>query len=605
MKWKLLLVAIGSVAIFACDGSAVVLPENNTRVDMATPTDPIGITVLLRDELHQELLNAQDFRDSLRIKVWYNPSRLWLNFPVSPPYYIGARDLTDAGTNITETSHIWGVTVPGGTIERYRYVEPGTYGKTVKFYVEAKAENGQWLAVNGLTVPFLTCEEMLVSGEDYCPYTEEVHLRSEVSYVPDVTLGKFDCEYGDPDCSRCVPHIMEQTGRIFHEDYHGTRSSVYFEFGSANAKSHNQGVARFADRIYDGKRYTRVATSYNNSSGFSISAREVATEAEVWHASSEVARPDIRLDINHPGGMQAHGDFVVVAMEQTGPTEPPAEARFYQVTGDPMNPTVELANTLVLDGSQGEPFQAGQSRAASAGFVKLYSGYFLLAVAGASDGKQGIWFYESTSTVIDQHTDWVFVDFWEPHCTGWGNVESGENCFANAAGTVALLTGCDGFVYMYSLGGTRRVPGKDHSETQLYRMHQDSSGGIDPTFLFERRKSHGIASNKDETFRWAAGTHVMSDGLLTVTAMIRKQRGTGPKATRIKTWAADSTCQIHHPSPGICGAAIYLEGQNPAISSNQGEYSEDIHAYDHSLMDWTQDEEDIHDAEVEAPGGAT
>ncbi len=439
----------------------------------------------------------------------------------------------------------------------------------------------------------------------YCPYTYEVRLRAP-TYVPNVQLGAI-CSYGETDCSQCVPNLPEQAGRIFDPgEYTAYGGFTTFDFGDPNAKSHNQGIARFVDRVYNGTRYTRIATSYNNSYGFSVSVSSVASEFPAWQASSEEARINIRTNLNHPGGMQAHGDIVVVAMEQTGSTTPKAQVLFYEVTGNPLDPDVEALSYHILDGSQGEPFQASQSRAASAGFVKLASGYFLLAISGADHGKQGIWFYESSSTTINSYTTWHFIDFWSPPCAGWGQTSGGEHCFAGAGGAIALLTGCDGRVYLYALGGTRTIPGTDYSETQFYRLDQDAeTGEITPAFIFERRKSHGRASAKDESFRWAAGTHVMSDGLLTVAGMIRKERGVGPQPTRTKAYVANSMCQITTSDPNVCGTAIYLHGNNPLIGENEGVYAEDNGSYDASVMDWPQSEEDLHDYEVSLPDGAT
>jgi hypothetical protein len=64
-------------------------------------------------------------------------------------------------------------------------------------------------------------------------------------------------------------------------------------------------------------------------------------------------------------------------------------------------------------------------------------------------------------------------------------------------------------------------------------------------------------------------------------------------------------CQITTSDPNVCGTAIYLHGNNPLIGENEGVYAEDNDAYDVSLMDWPQSEEDLHGYEVSVPGGAT
>ena len=73
----------------------------------------------------------------------------------------------------------------------------------------------------------------------------------------------------------------------------------------------------------------------------------------------------------------------------------------------------------------------------------------------------------------------------------------------------------------------------------------------------------------------------------------------------MKTFAADSKCQVYHGN-GICSIVMALEGEyTETVGSSEANDAEEDEAYDLSLMDWTQQEEDLHDAEVELPGGAT
>ncbi|MGB5696199.1 MAG: hypothetical protein WBM46_11135 [Polyangiales bacterium] len=426
-KGRLWLLAI-VMGIGACDGTAIFIPEDNTRVYLSSGSSaPYYVHVLLDETEHAWALDPNnDVGDVFLLESYDDSYGGWKPAPVPPPQYTGSPVYLPTGT-----SYWWRF-----SIDLYAlgiYAEPGTWGGSFMFRVFFKNATDAWQPIPGLTVAWQECLRMLEAGETSCPYTYEVRLRSQY-YVPNITLGKTDCAYGAPDCSRCVPHIEYQAARIFSSGaYYALPGFVEFTFGSPNAGAHNQGIARFADVVVGGQRYTRVASSYNNSKGFSFSTFETFTEEDSWLANTEQARLDIRQELNHPGGMQAHGDLVVIAMEHSGSSGgfPPAQVRFVRVTGDPTNPLLEEVNRLALDGSQGELWQANQSSAATAGFVTLKSGYFLLAVAGSGHGKQGVWFYESSDTWINEYTTWNYVDTWDPPCTGWGKP---EHCWGGAGG---------------------------------------------------------------------------------------------------------------------------------------------------------------------------
>jgi hypothetical protein len=176
---------------------------------------------------------------------------------------------------------------------------------------------------------------------------------------------------------------------------------------------------------------------------------------------------------------------------------------------------------LVLDGSQGEPFQRFQSRAASAAFVKMESGYFLAAVSGANDGKQGIWFYESSDTTINTYTQWYYVGFWEPpprpQCpsgtTGESNIDAG--CFGGANG-MALVTDCSGAIYLITMNGSSQTSGGEYQWNQVWKIGQTATGEPDLVFRYWQRDFTGTLQVNNPAFRWAGGAHVMEDGNLAV-----------------------------------------------------------------------------------------
>jgi len=276
--------------------------------------------------------------------------------------------------------------------------------------------------------------------------------------------------------------------------------------------------------------------------------------------------------------MQAHGNVAVVGMEQPHDSSDGAQALFVRSTGDASDPQLEILNTHNIPPWLANQYGMDPNAAAAAGFVKLKSGYFLLAVAGSGHGTEGVWFFESSETQISGYTAWHLVDVWKPICGGWGKMQGGEHCWAGAAAAVTLLTDCGGDVYMYALSG-RRGHGPDYSYTQLWRLEQDVSGRVDLGFVLERRKSLGRFSAKDPSCRWACGVHTLTDGMLTMAAMIKQKIG------------SKNTIETYVP------ANVGLKSGIPPTYSDD---SQDDPLYDMAMLpdDWTEEIEAQYDAET-------
>jgi len=378
-----------------------------------------------------------------------------------------------------------------------------------------------------------------------------------------------------------VPDIVYQAHQIYL-DHVKLDGHVKFQ-GDTSTHAHTQGLVRFQDFVEsDGSRVINVGVSFNDNAGFTRVTNETNHVSERLNWEAEGARVDlsIRQAYDHPGGMQAHGNIAVIGMEDPYNSSAGAQAMFVRVTGPPDNLEQEILNTHTIPISQADAEGMTRNEAAAAGFVKLENGYFLLAVAGANHGEEGVWFFESDDTVINSYTEWHLVDVWKPVCVGWGQMQGQAYCWAGAAASVNLLTGCDGSVYMYALTGSRGS-GKDYTETQLWKIAQDSNGNVTPEFILQRRKSLGLFSARDPSCRWACGVHVMEEGILTMTATVKQKVG------------LYKPIETHYPVTVI----VPKSAPPPVIPEMYFDDRQEDPAYDASILpsDWTQEIEDEYD----------
>ncbi len=516
----------------ACDGSVILSPRDNTRLTTAQLGSPSGgapftIRFLLNEDQHERLQAVgNDWPNIFRLEGYGDLQGRWKSaLRAGPRRAWFTLDLSETSPYIDGPSYLYTVTIDLYDLGIHR--EPGSYGASFKFRMFLKDGDGVWQRLPGLTVSPTDCLARMNRGDQQCPHTFEVRLRTP-GYVPDLTRGRTDCAYGEEDCSMCVPDIAQQVrGLGFHRNY-------VMDVGNSgrNRDHHIQGVARLSDgRSADGRVFGRlVATQNVTGAGFEVGFhRADGGLREGWrdrsHEFDAAPRVDVRDVLNHPGGVQAHGDLVAVALEQQGGSTPPAAVYFVRVARNPdADPSGEIVNRLVLDGSQGEPFQRGQSSAATAGFVQLASGHQLLAVSGASHGTQGIWFYESVGTEpIGPSTSWNFVAFWNPNRSG-NCIGKGGDCLYGAGGGLNLHTGCDGQVYLLAMHGSQGAASRDDSVLQLFALLQDATGAVrlDKRAVWERTFPSAIANN---SFRWAGGSYVSRDGALVI---LDTRRRNGP-----------------------------------------------------------------------------
>jgi len=269
---------------------------------------------------------------------------------------------------------------------------------------------------------------------------------------------------------------------------------------SGGTKTHYQGVGFLRDKTVNSglvrQRYRRAVLSYNYEHGLMISSARMGAGildgVEAWDSERRIRFQgnDEYLDITevptmgnhrHPGGLQSHGDLIAIAMEQPR-FSGTAAAYFIRVDG--LFP--RFVSSVHL-GSGGAPGGLNVASAASSGFLKLESGY-LLAVSGARNGTEGIWFYKTLSNEISARTRWSFVDFWTPDQMPGGicDIDEGRhstNCYVGAGGGLSLIANNDGHIYMIATTGTDGS-GDDYEYAQMYKILILESAG--PTSVHMR-----------------------------------------------------------------------------------------------------------------------
>jgi len=290
---------------------------------------------------------------------------------------------------------------------------------------------------------------------------------------------------------------------------------------------HVQGVGRLGDWNGMGR---MVLTETGTGKGFRVAFQSIENATEGLYSTVGNLSDPVSFDIqsvptygnhNHPGGLQAHGDYVAIAMEKGAEH---AAVYFLKVEGR----DVQFINSLVMDGSRGEPYQANQNSAETAGFVELDSGHFLVAVSSyySAYGKRGIWFYESTTQFIDETTEWDFISFKEFACGGYGQEQ--DDCFVGAGGGLNLVTDCSGDIYMLAMHGTS-IGGsvidnilnfgglfeKDKEWLQVFHVWEEG-GEIALQKVTQQRDKLGLLAANNKSFRWAGGSYISNNGTLAI-----------------------------------------------------------------------------------------
>lgn len=235
----------------------------------------------------------------------------------------------------------------------------------------------------------------------------------------------------------------------------------------------------------------------------------------------------------HPGGLQAHGDLIAIAMEN--PVSPGEPAAVYFIEMDNLVPRFVTALKL---GSGGAPAGLNVVSAAASGFVKLENG-FLVAVSGAKHGTAGTWFYKTSDHRIRPTTEWYFVDFWTPDRLPHGvcDIEGGEHdlqCYVGAGGGLSLLANHTGEIYMIATTGTSES-GIDDEYVQLFRMNlsktDTGSSSIELMPIWSDKRIVGRYSNLQYSMRWSGAAHVTNSGNLMLLNSERGMRRRGSRDT--------------------------------------------------------------------------
>ncbi|BFM07654.1 DUF7452 domain-containing protein [Halioxenophilus aromaticivorans] len=311
---------------------------------------------------------------------------------------------------------------------------------------------------------------------------------------------------------------------------------------------HFQGVSFLRDTLLDEGgttvRFRRGVYSYNYGEGLMIScgilnsgATEGITAFDSNHVVNFLDRKTL-LNIRyqaavgnheHPGGIQAHGDTIAIAMEESV-SGGAAAVYFIKVEGV----NARLIGALPL-GSGGAPNHLNTSKAAAAAFLKLTNG-FLVAVSGSDYGKDGIWFYRSWDNEIRNDTEWCFIDYWTPERLPGGvcDIDAGKastNCFVGADGGLSLLACSTGGIYIMASIGTHGG-GVDDEYVQLFKVvGQSQSGGarVDLEPVWVGKHKVGRLALKQYSMRWAGAALTTATGTV---MLLNSERGSRKQGNR-------------------------------------------------------------------------
>ncbi len=356
-------------------------------------------------------------------------------------------------------------------------------------------------------------------------------------------LGKL-CNYGDPACNKCAVETVAQVSGA--DALSISRVDTTYQFpldANWKFKKHVQGITRLPDLKGRGR---MVLSENTTNRGIHIAFQDIrgATEAVFSNARLLKDRAPFTLintrrfgNYDHPGGMQSQGEVVAIAMEGPQNPEKYASIIFLKVEGNGF----AFVNQLALDGSRGEPQQdrvnIENANAATVGFVQLDNGRYLTAVAGAQHGTKGIWFYESSNTVLGPETTWKYLDFYRPASVGYGS--DMDNNYAGAGGGMNFVTDCTGQIYLFAMTGTDGA-GRDDETLQVFEVNRNGNS-IELTKVAQQKDSFQLAMN-NHSFRWSGSVYITRSGRI---AVMNSERREGGRADRGE--AVDGDVYIGRP----------------------------------------------------------
>ena len=343
-------------------------------------------------------------------------------------------------------------------------------------------------------------------------------IYAEAHQIEEVEFNQTESE----STSRCIDGLIAQVKgerrlRIDQNDsqmrLRHPRSGLLKKF-----KKHNQGISRLKDW---NDRARIIHTNNYHGGGLRLNIQnENDREVELFTQNNPRLEDRRSFSIRskkhgHPGGIQAHGDIVAIAMEHDKKKKD-AAVYFLRVTGDEFS----FIDTFKM-GINGEPLDLNRKSAENVGFVKQRSGKYLLAVSGSHYG-QVIWFYESEQTEIVKGMKWKFIDLYRPKtgCRGFGS--SDNDCFYNgASGGLNLHVGCNGTIYLIALQGSASSSGKENEAVQIFEVKKCNKIKLEK--VHQEMEEVGAGALLERSFRWAAGSYVMPNGIL---ALINTERRT-------------------------------------------------------------------------------
>lgn len=452
--------------------------------------------------------------ENVRLEAQWPNNRQWFGIPG------GTAQSDDRATTTWFSQPLFRWVRPGLRIPSWAW-DPGAVGYSAR--VRGKhVEDGRILTTfDDDLVSVVNCKNGTSSWNEFvsaCASRDNgvVTVRT-ADFVPDVSHGETSCStFSDGACSTCIPDVV---GALSESQVDISSPSYSYEVVTGSAPSgsfndgHIQGVVRLRDAVSGSDRVGRIILTHNlwhrglsyaeHREPGGVTAGEMVFSPVTLQEQYEL---DITADYDHPGGAQAHGDWVAVGMEGGGQQHGAVD--FFQF---PQNGTGRHVNRLLLDGSRGEAYQVDGSKAAGAAFVKLDDGRFLVAVAGRSHGTEGIAFYRSDRDRIEADTQWEFISHWTPSCAELDGSRL-STCFGGVS-SISLVTQCDGSIFLVALNGSDTNPGSEYQWSQVFAVSQDAAGDVQLEHTSAvQRDSTGTFQTNNNAFRWGSGVYVTDDG---------------------------------------------------------------------------------------------
>ncbi|MFT5353406.1 MAG: hypothetical protein ACI9KE_000604 [Polyangiales bacterium] len=380
------------------------------------------------------------------------------------------------------------------------YWEAGAVGKRTNVRAVRRADG---YVLNTFDTGILGTNSCLQGSSSWSDFVDDCtsHDNGAVGlqtsgFVPNVSVGRVGCMHTAQDaCSPCgidLPSTSPTSPRELYQpnlDIEHPDAGYRLDSGSmfnTGTSAHTQGVARLRDLIVqfnpDGSQ-TRVGrvihTDNAFDSGLTYYEQNVKTGAcglydTVYYTSVDPERQyrqNIRGDYGHPSGVQAHGDYVVLALEDYD-KETASDSAAFDIDLPP-------------------------------------------GVTPAADGAAVFFLhYAPTPGAVGTHP-------YEPDCFADEDGDDLSDCYGGAAG-MALLTDCSGAVYLWIANGSSSS-GADYQWWQVYRVLQNTAGVVQIFQNSWQRDYVGLVSTNNPGFRWSGGAYIST---LQRPVLFNTERGT-------------------------------------------------------------------------------